>query len=89
VGVVQLGAARRRRELTRRNNDLRSKGARALRIGLAMVSCPPSERGRYLTALTRALRVMLAEGVELPSQGRVERDIDAVLDRHCRKGNGR
>jgi hypothetical protein len=54
-----------------------------------MVSCPPSERGRYLTALTRALRVMLAEGVELPSQGRVERDIDAVLDRHCRKGNGR
>lgn len=74
--VVQHRAA-----LTRRNNLLRSKGARALRIGLLWATCPAAERGRYQTALGRALRRMIDEGVERSTRVRVERDIDAVLDR--------
>jgi hypothetical protein len=45
--------------------------------------CQSDERRQYFTALNRAFRRMLAEGVELPTHEQVEQDIDAVLDRPC------
>lgn len=71
----------------RRQNARRAKGDIALRLLLGWVTCPVEDRGRYLKALGKAGRLMIAQGCVVPPRERLERDIESVMVR-ARKDKG-